>query len=103
MPRQEELVIHLSVKQPSKDILNLIEQFRDKLSIRTFRHSSLHNVSFDHRIQDLSSSNTDNKNRSLAIIWADGGKLPFMFHSNVKVNDEQSIVNLLSHYLKGTK
>jgi hypothetical protein len=95
MPAPEELVVHLSAKQPSKNLLNLIEQFRDKLSIRTFRHSSLRGSSFNNPI----SINNQNKTRSLAVIWADGENLPFMFHSHMKINDEQSIVNLLSNLL----
>jgi len=100
MPAPEELVVHLSAKQPSKTILNLIEQFRDKLSIRTFRHSSLRGSSFNNPIQNLSLINNQNKTtRSLAVIWADEENLPFMFHSHMKINDEQLIVNLLSNLL----
>jgi hypothetical protein len=98
-PIREELVVHLSAKNPSKNILNLIEQFREKLSIRTYRHSSVSNASVGNQIQDLSSSNNQKSNRSLTIIWADGENLPFMFHSHMNINDEQSIVNLLSHQL----
>ncbi|CAF4405527.1 unnamed protein product, partial [Rotaria sordida] len=36
VPIRKELVVHLSAKQPSKNILNLIEKFRDNLSIRTY-------------------------------------------------------------------
>jgi len=79
-----------------KNILNLIEQFRDKLSIRTYRHSSLHDKAFNNQLQNSSSSSN---NRSLTVIWADGEDLPYMFHSHMKINDEQSIVNLLSHQL----
>ncbi|CAF1216323.1 unnamed protein product [Rotaria sordida] len=100
VPIRKELVVHLSAKQPSKNILNLIEKFRDNLSIRTYRHSSLRDVSFDNYIQNLSSTNNQNKKHSLAIIWADDDdNLPYMFHSQMKINDEQSIVNLLSHQL----
>jgi hypothetical protein len=99
IPVREELVVHLSAKQPSQPILNLIEQFREKLSIRTYRHSSLLNASFNNQIQDLSSTNNQKSNRSLTIIWADGENLPFMFHSHMNINDEQSIINLLSHEL----
>jgi len=96
VPIREELVVHLSAKQPSKNILNFIEQFRDKLSIRTYRHSSLHDKAFNNQLQNSSSSSN---NRSLTVIWADGEDLPYMFHSHMKINDEQSIVNLLSHQL----
>jgi hypothetical protein len=99
MPSPEELVVHLSAKQPSKNLLNLIEQFRDKLSIRTFRHSSLRGSPFNNPTQNLSSINNQNKTRSLAVIWADGENLPFIFHSHMKINDEQLIVNLLSNLL----
>jgi len=99
MPAPEELVVHLSAKQPSKTILNLIEQFRDKLSIRTFRHSSLRGSPFTNPIQSLSSINNQNSTRSLAVIWADEENLPFMFHSHMKINDEQLIVNSLSNLL----
>jgi hypothetical protein len=91
---REELVVHLSAKQPSKKILNLIEQFHDKLSIRTFRHSSLHDNSFNNPLQ-----NSFSGDRKLAIIWADEADLPFMFHAHMKINDEQMIVNLLSQKL----
>jgi hypothetical protein len=94
---QEELVIHLSAKQPSKNILNLIEQFRDKLSIRTYRHSSLHDISFKNQFENSSSSSS--KNRSLTIIWADMENLPLMFYSHMNINDEQTIINLLSQQL----
>ncbi|CAF3920682.1 unnamed protein product, partial [Rotaria sp. Silwood1] len=100
VPIRQELVIHLSAKQPSKNILDLIEKFHDNLSIRTYRHSSLRDISVDNYIQNLSSTNSQNqKKRSLAIIWADDDNLPYMFHSQMKINDEQSIVNLLSHEL----
>ena len=99
MPNREELVVHLSAKNPSKNILNLIEQFREKLSIRTYRHSSLANTSFANPIQDISASNNQNSNRALTIIWADGENLPHMFHSQMIINDEQSIINLISHEL----
>jgi hypothetical protein len=99
MPVREELVVHLSAKKPSKAILDLIEKNRDKLSIRTFRHSSLRGSSFDNQIQNLSSTNTQKVNRALTVIWADEENLPYMFHSHMKINDEQLIVNLLSHQL----
>ncbi len=95
-PIQEELVLHLSAKQPSKNILNFIEQFHDKLSIRTYRHSSLRDISFNNPIQNCSSSS---KNRLLTIIWSDKENLPFMFHSHMNLNNEQSIINLLSQQL----
>jgi len=92
---REELVVHLSAQKPSKNILNLIEQFHDKLSIRTYRHSSLRNPSFNNPLQNSSSSS--NNHRSLTIIWGEGDDLPNMFHSHMKINDEQQIINLLSH------
>ncbi|CAF4611343.1 unnamed protein product [Rotaria sp. Silwood2] len=98
-PIRKELVVHLSAKQPSKNILDLIEKFRDNLSIRTYRHSSLRDISVDNYIQNLSSTNNQNKKHSLAIIWSDGDNLPYMFHSQMKINDEQSIINLLAHQL----
>ncbi|CAF1571325.1 unnamed protein product, partial [Adineta steineri] len=67
-PNQEELVVHLSAKQPSKNILNFIEQNHNKFSIRTYRHSSLHGISFNNPIQNVSSSSN---NRLLTIIWND--------------------------------
>ncbi|CAF3302599.1 unnamed protein product [Rotaria socialis] len=100
VPIREELVVHLSAKQPSKDILNLIEKFHDKLSIRTYRHSSLRAAKFNYPIQNLSSSNNGNKSRSLAVVWADGDELPFMFHAHTKINDEPTIVTLLSQELE---
>ncbi|CAF2080905.1 unnamed protein product [Rotaria magnacalcarata] len=100
VPVREELVVHLSAKQPSKDILNLIEKFHDKLSIRTYRHSSLRDAKFNDPIQNLSSSNNGNESRSLTVIWADGDELPYMFHAHKKINDEPSIVNLLSQELE---
>ena len=91
---KEEFVVHLSAKQPSKNILNLIEQFRKKLSIRTFHHSSLHDNSFKNPLQISSLGD-----RKISVIWADGTDLPYMFHGQKKINDEQSIVNLLSQQL----
>ncbi len=93
---QEELVLHLSTKQPLKNILNFIEQFRDKLSIQTYRHSSLHDKSFTSQIQNSLSSS---KNYLLTIIWSDIENLPFMFYSHMNMNTEQSILNLLSQQL----
>ncbi|CAF1003206.1 unnamed protein product [Adineta steineri] len=96
-PIQEELVVHLSAKQPSKNILNFIEQNHNKFSIRTYRHSSLHGISFNNPIQNVSSSSN---NRLLTIIWNDDRQnLPYMFYSNKNLNDEQSILNLLSQQL----
>ncbi|CAF0800640.1 unnamed protein product [Adineta steineri] len=96
-PIQEELVVHLSAKQPSKNILNFIEQNHNKFSIRTYRHSSLHGISFNNPIQNVSSSSN---NRLLTIIWNDDKEnLPSMFYSNKNLNDEQSILNLLSQQL----
>ncbi|CAF1571407.1 unnamed protein product, partial [Adineta steineri] len=78
-PIQEELVVHLSAKQPSKNILNFIEQNHNKFSIRTYRHSSLHGISFNNPIQNVSSSSN---NRLLTIIWNDDKEnLPYMFYS----------------------
>ncbi|CAF0773381.1 unnamed protein product [Adineta steineri] len=99
IPIREELVVHLSAKQPSKNILNLIEQFRDKLSIRIFYHSSVRDASLKNQAQNLSSTNHSNTNRALTIIWADSEDLPFMFHSHMKINDEKLIMNTLSDQL----
>jgi hypothetical protein len=98
-PVREELVVHLSAKQPSTNILNLIDQFHDQLSIRTFRHSSLKDLSAYSQVPKLSSSTAPSAKRSLTVVWADGEDLPFMFHSHMKITDEQFIVNLLSHQL----
>ncbi|UJR37183.1 hypothetical protein I4U23_029891 [Adineta vaga] len=65
------LLSQLSTKQPSKEILNLIEQFHDRLSIRTYRHSSLRDNSINNQFQNLFSNN-----RLLTIIWADHENLP---------------------------
>ena len=96
-PSHEEFVVHLSAKNPSTKILDTIRQFHDKLSIRTFRHSSLKDNRVFSQLPNLSSSN--NANRSLSIIWADENDLSSMFHSHMKIEDEQQIVNLLSHHI----
>lgn len=98
-PIREALVVHLSVKQPSKNILSLIDKFHDKLSIRTYRHSSVRDKSFVSPISNAKPSNTQNDTRSLTVIWADDEQLPYMFHSKMKINDEQSIINLITHEL----
>jgi len=72
-PIQEELVLHLSAKQASKNILNFIEQFPDKLSIQTYL--------------------------LLTIICSDIEHLPFMFYFHMNINHEKSILNLLSQPL----
>lgn len=98
-PVREELVVHLSAKQPSASILNLIGQFQEQLSIRTFRHSSLTDTTVYSQAPKLPSSTSPGAKRSLTVIWADGDDLPYMFHAHTKVTDEQSIGNLLSHHL----
>ncbi|CAF4293851.1 unnamed protein product, partial [Rotaria sordida] len=73
---------HPHPHQPSKNILDVIEKFRNNLSIRTYRYSSLRDVSFNNYIPNLSSINKQNKKHSLAIIWWSGGNnLPYMFYS----------------------
>ena len=91
VPILEPLVVHLSAKDPSKKILNFINEFKMKLSLRTYRHSSLVGKQFQDPLKQVS---TDN--RTLTIVWADGNELPYMFHSHMKITDEQAIVNLLS-------
>ena len=92
---REEFVIHLSVQQPSEKILKFIEQFREKLSIRTFRHSSLRNQAYNSPLVDSPSST----NRKLTVIWSAEENLPSMFHAQMQINDEQAIINLISHQL----
>ena len=99
VPVQEELVVHLSVTQPSKAILNLIEQFREQLTIRTYRHSSIRDTPVDTAMGKLSLNNASKAKRTLTVIWADGADLPFMFHSHMLISKEQDIVNLLTHQL----
>ena len=105
VPVQEELVVHLSVAQPSKAILNLIEQCREQLTIRTYRHSSVDAAA----MAKLSLNNNNNNNnaskskRTLTVIWADGADLPFMFHSRMLISKEQDIVNTLSQQLGPSK
>ena len=96
VPILEPLVVHLSAKQPSKSILDFIEKFREKLSIRTHRHSSVRDQSFNNKLQN---SPTTSTNRPLTIVWAEGDELPYMFHSQMKITKEQEIVNFLSHQL----
>lgn len=93
---REEFVVHLSAKQPSEKILQLIEQFREKLSIRTFRHSSLRNQPFN---SPLATSASSTNNRKLTVIWSAEENLPSMFHAHMQLNNEQAIINLLSHQL----
>lgn len=96
VPRREELVVHLDAQQPSKAILALIEQFRDQLSVRTYRHSSVRTTN---PLQHLSSSNDGKNKRTLTVVWAEGEHLPYMLHSQMTLNDEQAIVNVLSQQL----
>lgn len=93
---REEFVIHLSAKQPSENIVKLIEQFREKLSIRTFRHSSLRNQPFN---SPLAATSSSTNNRKLTVIWSAEENLPSMFHARMQLNDEQAIINLLTHQL----
>lgn len=92
---REEFVIHLSAQQPSEKILKFIEQFREKLSIRTFRHSSLRNQAYKSPLADSPSST----NRKLTVIWSAEENLPSMFHAQMQITDEQAMINLISHQL----
>lgn len=94
-PIQEEFVLHLSAEQPSDKMVKFIEQFREKLSIRTFCHSSLRNPTFKSPLIDSPSST----NRKLTVIWSAEENLPSMFHAQMQINDEQAMINLISHQL----
>ena len=103
VPVQEALVVHLSVKEPSKAILNLIEQYRDQLTVRTYRHSSVKDTPIDPAMAKLSLDNASKSKRTLTVIWTDGTDLPFMFHSRMLISKEQDIVNMLSQHLGTAK
>lgn len=92
-PRQEELVVHLSVKNPSNAILKFITDHRDRLSLRVYRHSS---VSSAPPSIDLSVGATG---RSMVLIWSERENLPQMIYQQMKINSEEEILNVLSHEL----
>jgi hypothetical protein len=98
--KREELVIQLSIKQSSTKILDLIERFREQLFIQTYRHSSLYTCSsMDNIIPTVPSSTYTQGKRHLSIIWVNGEQPPSMFHSQKTINDEKTIINLLSNEL----
>ena len=92
--KNEDFVVLLSVKKPTKSILDLIEQFRDQISINSYRHSSLGRTPSP---SVRSSQQTSNK--KVTIVWADCENLPSMVHSKTTLNDEQQIVNFLREQL----
>ena len=96
-PRQEEFVLHLSVKKPSEKLLKFLVDHRDEFSIRIFRHSSA--VSSTLPSVNLSTGGKTSS-RPLVLIWSEKATVPSMRHGQMSINDEEQIVNLLNDKLK---
>lgn len=92
--KRESFVVHLSTKTENKAILDLVERFRDQVSINSYRHSSLGNES-----SPMIRSTERAEGNRLTIVWAQRENLPSLFHSKTSLNDESSIVQYLSERL----
>lgn len=96
-PRDEEFVLHLSVKKPSEKLFKFLVDHREEFSIRIFRHSSA--VSSILPSVNLSTGGKA-QSRPLVLIWSEKDKVPSMRHGQMSINDEEQIVNLLNDELK---
>lgn len=92
--KRESFVVHLSTKTENKAILDLVERFRDQVSINSYRHSSLGNES-----SPMIRSTERAEGNRLTIVWAQRENLPSLFHSKTSLNDESTIVQYLNERL----